>query len=88
MNNFSFNKFNYFSLKFISVATEYTDAAVIDICSNVDYGRSKPIVYTSSTHLNIIGHRFIDESSEVIAKYSTLPIGMLVLRECPHDPNK
>lgn len=77
-----------FSLKFNTVSTEYPDTAVINICSNVEYKPATPIVWTFSTHLNIIGHRFNGESSEIIAKYSTLPIGMFTLRECVHDPNK
>lgn len=67
---------------------EYPDTAVINICSNIEYSSSTAILYTSSTHLNIIGHRFTEDSSEIFAKYSTLPIGMFALRVCPHDPNK
>lgn len=68
---------------------EYPDTAVINICSNIEYGFSPSILYTSSTHLNIVGHRFnADNSSEIFTKYSTLPIGMFALRVCPHDPNK
>lgn len=80
--------FKRFSLKFSPIEAEYPDTAVINICSNVEYNRGQPIVYTSSTHLNIVGHEFTDESSEIIAKYATLPIGMFALRVCPHDPNK
>lgn len=80
--------FKRFSLKFSPIEAEYPDTAVINICSNVEYNRGQPIVYTSSTHLNIVGHEFNDESSEIIAKYATLPIGMFALRVCPHDPNK
>lgn len=76
------------SLKFMASPVEYPDTAVINICSNIEYGCSPTILYTSSTHLNIVGHRFNEESSEIFAKYSTLPIGMFALRVCPHDPNK
>lgn len=76
------------SLKFMASPVEYPDTAVINICSNVEYDRNPTILYTSSTHLNIVGHRFNEDSSEIFAKYSTLPIGMFTLRVCPHDPNK
>lgn len=78
----------HFSIKCTAKENEYPDTAVINICSNVEYNPRKPIVYTSSTYLNIIGHQFTDESSDIFAKYSTLPIGMFALRVCPHDPNK
>lgn len=39
-------------------------------------------------HLKIIGRKFVDETSELIANLSTLPIGMLEMRESPHDPNR
>lgn len=77
-----------FSLKFTMLATEYPDTAVINICSNVEYNTGTPIVWTLSTHMNIIGHRFNDETSNIISKYSTLPIGMVTVRVCPHDANK
>lgn len=88
---------NYFYLneisrpKFSAVDSDYPDTAVINICSNIEYNPSVPIVYTSSTHLNIVGHRFDDDDddeSDIFSKYSTLPIGMFALRACPHDPNK
>lgn len=80
--------FLFVSPKFMASPIEYPDTAVINICSNIEYGPSLPILYTSSTHLNITGHRFDDDSSEIFSKYSTLPIGMFALRVCPHDPNK
>lgn len=84
----NFSRFLSFSPKFTASPVDYPDLAVINICSNIEYGFSQPILYTSSTHLNIIGHRFNDDSSEIFSKYSTLPIGMFALRVCPHDPNK
>lgn len=74
-------------MDFIPVDADFSDTAVINICSNVEYS-SKPLVWTFSTYLNIIGHRFDDISNQIFAKFSTLPIGMFALRECPHDPNK
>lgn len=74
-------------MDFIPVDADFSDTAVINICSNVEYS-SKPLVWTFSTYLNIIGHRFDDMSNHIFAKFSTLPIGMFALRECPHDPNK
>lgn len=39
-------------------------------------------------HLKIIGRKLVDETTEIIANLSTLPIGMLEMRESPHDPNR
>lgn len=39
-------------------------------------------------HLQIVGRKLIGESSEIIANLCTLPIGMLSICECPHDPNR
>lgn len=39
-------------------------------------------------HLQIIGRKFVGESSEIIANIATLPIGMLAIGESPHDPNR
>lgn len=67
---------------------QYPDVAVTSLSSNVDYIGAKPLVWTFSIYLNMVCHQFNDESSEIIANYSTLPIGMLTMRESPHDPNK
>lgn len=39
-------------------------------------------------HLQIIGRKFTGDTSEIVANIATLPIGMLAIRECPHDPNR
>ncbi|XP_031640462.1 protein rigor mortis [Contarinia nasturtii] len=76
-------------LKFILNRHDFPDTAVINICSNFEYKPVKSTVWTFSTHLNIVGHCFVGaETSEIIAKYSTLPIGMFSMRISPHDPNK
>lgn len=62
--------------------------AVTSLCSNVDYVDAKPLVWTFSIYLNMVCYQFDDEMSEILANYSTLPIGMFTMRENPHDPNK
>lgn len=58
------------------------------LCSNVDFVGAKPLVWTFSIYLNMMCHQFDGDSSEIIASYGTLPIGMFTMRESPHDPNK
>lgn len=74
--------------KFAESQEVFSDTAVIGVCSNKDFNIENPIVWTFSMHLHLVGRRFVNDTSEVVAKYSTLPIGMYTIRECPHDQNK
>lgn len=68
--------------------SEYPDTAIFSLCSNKGNDSSTPMLWTFSIYLNVIGRKIDGDSSEIIANYSTLPIGMQAIRECPHDPNK
>lgn len=79
----------HFRLKFTLDRQDFADTAVINVCSNFEYKPVKTTLWTISIHLNIVGHSFAGmESSEIVAQYATLPIGMFSLSICPHDPNK
>lgn len=89
-NSFLINFFHEtnFRSKFVKQDKQYADVAVASICSNVDYDNAKALVWTLSIYLNMVCRQFDNESFEIIANYSTLPIGMFTMRESPHDPNK
>lgn len=80
--------FSLRSHKSIELKEEFIDKSIIGICSNAHYEIDEKYVWTFSMHLQIIGRKFVGESSEIIAHISTLPIGMLSIRECPHNPNR
>lgn len=69
---------------------EFPDKSVLGIASNHDLSGedSDLFVWTLSMHFEIIGRKVTDEGLNVIARISTLPIGINVIRESPHDPNR
>lgn len=39
-------------------------------------------------HMQMICRKIVGDSSQIIANMHTLPIGMVAIRECPHDPHR
>lgn len=78
------------SLECTEEKIDFIDKAVIGICDNAQNAENVKYLWTFSMHSQIICRKFLNQSneSEIVANYSTLPIGMYTIRECPHDLNK
>lgn len=74
--------------KCVAQNKNFNEKGIIGICSSADSTNETIYVWTLSIFSQINSRLCKNGSDEIIGKYSTLPIGMYSIRECPHDSNK
>lgn len=74
--------------KCVELNSSFSERGVIGLCGTTDPQTRTSYVWTFSIHSRIIARSYVNGGLNIMGNYSTLPIGMYAIRECPHDLNK